>query len=135
MATNPGAIRNPEHYVKAALRRRSERFNACFPRGITLGDIDSFVEINNHFLFIEWKVDRQTLSWGQETALTRLSRQPRTSVWILWTTEDGFITHGRRLGTHRLRVPTTEQCVSQRLAEWAKSSESNHVSLSTMGGR
>lgn len=130
-----GAIRNPEKYVDAAKRRRTERFNGCFPRGISLGDIDSFCEINNHFLFLEWKVGDQAISRGQWVALFRLSRQPNTSVWILWTTEDGFITHGQRLGTHSNRVPVNEETVRTKIAEWVVASESDHVLAVRMGGQ
>lgn len=118
-----GAIRNFDKYALAAARRRTERFNHCFPRGISLGDIDSFCEINGHFLFIEWKVGDQALNYGQSLALVRLSEQPKTTVWILWTTEDGFVTHGRRLGVHRHRVKVTENEVCERIKEWCKDSE------------
>jgi hypothetical protein len=118
-----GSIRNPEAYLKAALRRRTERFDDCFPRGITLGDIDSFVEINHRFLFLEWKVDAQQVPVGQWKALYRLAQQPCTSVWILWTTVDGFITHGQRIGTHVTRVAATEDDVKKRLKEWSADAE------------
>lgn len=129
-----GSIRNPEKYLKAALRRRTERFDHCFKRGITLGDIDSFVEVNSHFLFLEWKVDDQSIQRGQWVALLRLSRQPRTSVWILWTTEDGFITHGQRLGVHGTRVPTNENAVADRIRSWCASAEADHLVEVRMGG-
>ena len=116
-----GAIRNPAKYAEAAQRRRTERFNGCFPRGISLGDIDSFVEINSHFLFIEWKVDDQELSNGQRIALCRLAQSPRHTVWVLWTDMEGVITHGRDMGdtTRRRRGPTDEERISTRIREWA----------------
>lgn len=129
-----GAIKNGERYLAAALRRRTERFDGCFPRSITLGDIDSFVEINNHFLFLEWKVGNQIVNAGQWKALIRLSRQPNTCVWILWTTEDGFITHGQRLGVHHRRVPTDENAVATRIKEWCAESDVGHVVGVRMGG-
>lgn len=130
--SEPGVLRSPERYAQAAVRRRTERFNPCFPRGITLGDIDSFVEINHHFLFIEWKSDDQRLLAGQAMALYRLSRQPKTSVWIIWTSADGFVTHGQRLGTHGRRVSTTEESVRQRITEWAELADA-HVQEKRMG--
>jgi hypothetical protein len=121
--TSLGAIRSLDLYAKAAARRRTERFNDCFPRGISLGDLDSFVEINRHFLMIEWKVGDQQLGHGQSLAFNRLAHQPHTSVWVLWTTEDGFITHGQRLGFHASRVAVDEETVKQRLKDWASSAD------------
>lgn len=119
-----GSIRDPDAYMRAALRRRTERFDDCFPRGISLGDIDSFIEINGHFLFLEWKVADQEIRAGQRIALGRLAAALDViDVWILWTTEDGFITHGMRLGVHRHRVPVSEEGVRQRLKEWVTKAE------------
>lgn len=118
-----GAIRNLEAFAAAAKRRRTERFDHCFPRGITMGDIDSHVEVNHHWLFIEYKVGDQTLGTGQRLDLFRLSQRPRMSVWILWTTEDGFITYGQRLGHNVCRVPVTEEVVAQRIKEWVAEAE------------
>lgn len=121
-ATRPlyGAIRNPEKLIKAALRRRTERFNHCFPRGISFGDIDSFVEVNGRFLVIEWKVDDQEISTGQRIALTRLAREPNVTVWVIWTDEEGAIAHGRDMGkTDRTRRgPITEEQVCDAIRRW-----------------
>lgn len=119
-----GAIRSFENYGKAAARRRTERFNHCFPRSITLGDIDAHVEINHHWLFLEFKVGDQEVSRGQWKDLWRLSQRPRMSVWIIWTTEDGFITHGQRLGHHVARTAVTEEVVAQKIKEWVTEAES-----------
>ncbi len=89
-----------------------------------MGDIDSHVEINHHWLVVEYKVGDQEVERGQWLDLSRLARRPRFSVWILWTTEDGFITHGQRLGTHSARVPVTEEVVKQKIKEWVTEVES-----------
>jgi hypothetical protein len=114
-----GEIRNPEKYLEAAQRRRTERFNHCFPRGISFGDIDSFVEVNKRFLILEWKVDSQELATGQRLALTRLAAQPNTTVWVIWTDEAGAITHGRDMGALvSRRGPVTEERVAEAIREW-----------------
>ncbi len=118
-----GAIRSIEKFAAAAVRRRTERFDHCFPRGITMGDIDSHVEINHHWLFIEYKLDNQEVSRGQWLDLYRLSQRPRMSVWIIWTTEDGFITHGQVLGRHDRRRTVTEEDVSQKIRDWVATAE------------
>lgn len=46
-------------------------------------DIDGFVEMSGHFLFIELKQPGEKLSAGQASALGRLSLQPRTTVYIV----------------------------------------------------
>lgn len=57
--------------------------NASFDRGIRLTDIDGFVEVKRHFLFIEGKANGKTLSRGQGMALRRLSESPRHTVIII----------------------------------------------------
>ncbi len=113
-----GAIRSIEKFAAAAVRRRTERFDHCFPRGITMGDIDSHVEINHHWLFIEYKLGDQAVSTGQWMDLYRLSQRPRMSVWIIWTTEDGFITHGQALGEHPKRKEVTEEAIASAIEKW-----------------
>lgn len=119
-----GGIRTPAAYLKAALRRRTERFDACFPRGIAFGDVDSFVEVGGHFLVIEWKLGDQVLPRGQGLALARLAKQPRTTVWVLWTDADGTITHGLDMAKpHRCRVATDEDRVGDAIRRWVAAAE------------
>jgi hypothetical protein len=115
-----GAIRNPEKYLEAAQRRRTERFNACFPRGISFGDLDSFVELDNRFLVIEWKLGDQQLGTGQHKALSRLARVPVFTVFVIWTDKDGTITHAQDMSRpHSGRNRATEERVSERIKNWA----------------
>jgi len=92
---NRGAIRNPQAYIEAALRRRTDRFDCCFPRGITFGDIDSFVEINGRFLVAEYKLTGQEIPTGQLIAYRALAALPQFTVWAIWTDEEGRITHAQ----------------------------------------
>jgi len=52
---------------------RIEIFADCFPEKIAMSDIDGVVEINGHFLFMEWKGDGGKLSTGQHILLQRLT--------------------------------------------------------------
>ena len=47
-------------------------------------DIDGMVEKNGHFLFLEGKSWRASLTGGQEIALRALSRQPKTTVIVFY---------------------------------------------------
>ena len=60
-----GAIQNPAAYLAAALRKGTERFDDCFPRGVTIGDLDGFVELGGHFLVLEFKLGDQEIPRGQ----------------------------------------------------------------------
>lgn len=122
VAVSYGAIRNKEKYAEAAARRRTERFNHCFPRNISLADIDSHVEINHHWLFIEWKTGDQEVSAGQMKDLRRLASRPRMSTWVVWTTEDGFITHAQRLPSGARRAVTEDQ-IAQAIRAWVEEVE------------
>lgn len=119
-----GALRNPEKYLAAAMRRRTERFDGCFPRGISLGDIDSFVEIRGRFLFLEWKLEDQELAGGQRRALRQLASQPNHTVWVIWTDKGGAITHGLDMAKERrVRGPISEERVCEAIREWVAASE------------
>lgn len=60
------------------------KLNNAFDRGIRVGDVDGFVEVNNHFLFIEGKpINVKKLKRGQGLALRRLSEQPKMTVIII----------------------------------------------------
>lgn len=51
-----------------------------FPRNIWPTDVDGFVEINDHFLFLEQKGAGVSLSEGQRKALFKLSTRARVTV-------------------------------------------------------
>lgn len=52
----------------------------CFPRNIRPTDVDGFVEINGHFLFLEEKGPGVAIDNGQRIALQKLSRYPGITV-------------------------------------------------------
>lgn len=57
--------------------------NICFGRKIKLSDIDGFVEVNYHFLFLEGKSKRAKMERGQRQALERLAGVPKIIVILV----------------------------------------------------
>ncbi len=57
--------------------------NDSFDRGIQLTDIDGYVEVNNHFLFVEGKSHKKPLPTGQKYALRRESRRSKSTVIVI----------------------------------------------------
>jgi hypothetical protein len=56
-------------------RPKLELFADCFPRKISMSDVDSTVEVNGHFLFLEFKGGSpRELPTGQHLYLERLTR-------------------------------------------------------------
>ena len=50
-----------------------EVFADCFPNRIAMSDIDGVVEINGHFIFMEWKGHGGKLTDGQKTLINRMT--------------------------------------------------------------
>lgn len=122
-AVQYGAIRDPEEYKRAGMRKRTERFNSCFPRRISFSDVDSIVEINGFFLALEWKTGNDNLSAGQEQLLERLADQSKWSVLVIWTDAQGDITHVRDMYDGCGRVPIDETSLSRAFKRWAEKAD------------
>lgn len=56
--------------------------NKCFERNIRVTDIDGFVEVNYHFLYLEGKSKSGYLPRGQKMALERLAKLPQFTVIV-----------------------------------------------------
>lgn len=72
-------------------RPKIEDFARCFPRNCQMADIDGEVEVNSHWLRLEWKPapDEEFLahhlSTGQLINYTRLTLHcPRHVVFVVW---------------------------------------------------
>jgi hypothetical protein len=52
-------------------RPKIEAFAECFPGRINFGDVDGVVEINGHFLYLEWKAEEVPLKTGQRILIER----------------------------------------------------------------
>jgi len=53
-------------------RPKIEVFADCFPGLINFGDVDALVELNGHYLLLEWKPSPVELSTGQALVYERL---------------------------------------------------------------
>lgn len=67
----------------AACRPPIHFFCDCFPRKISMTDIDATVELNGHFLFLDWKSHPGELSTGQRIYFKRLSELSKRIVCIV----------------------------------------------------
>ena len=52
-------------------RPKIEVFADCFPGRISFGDVDGVVEIDGHFLYLEWKPAQTTIATGQRILIER----------------------------------------------------------------
>jgi hypothetical protein len=55
-------------------RPKIEVFAGCFPGRINFGDIDACVELNEWFLFLEWKRQRHDFGGAQRKVFQRLTK-------------------------------------------------------------
>lgn len=75
----------PTCNMNPAVRTDPAILDGVLPRGASLSDIDGFVEINGHFLAIEFKPPgfEFTRDKGQQYMLERLSLVPNFTVMIV----------------------------------------------------
>ena len=60
-------------------------FHDCFPKNMSMGDIDGIVEIKGNFLVVEWKGVGGTLTTGQHILLQNLTRlSDKVVAYVLW---------------------------------------------------
>lgn len=68
-------------------RPKIEAFAECFPGRIAMGDIDGCVEINGHFLFLEWKGYVGPIPTGQAITFKALTApeivEDRHTVYVV----------------------------------------------------
>lgn len=64
-------------------RPKIEVFSDCFPGRINFGDVDAEVEINGHFLQLEWKPAKVEMATGQHIKFKRYTQQPGWAVIVV----------------------------------------------------
>lgn len=65
-------------------RLKFDVFSDCFPGKMNFTNVDGLVEVNNHFLFLEWKHIHKSLPLGQQLLFERLTAlSPRVTVVIV----------------------------------------------------
>lgn len=75
---------DPDSLGKAALAAGE---GAVFPRGISAGDLDGFVEIGGQHLFVETKSVGSAFEGGQRRAFESIARQGNT-VLVQWVSDN-----------------------------------------------
>ena len=86
----------PEEYAKRLWDWTP--LNAAFKRGIRVGDVDGFVEVNKHYLFIEAKPPNTKMPTGQRIAFERIAREPRHYVFVIYGYPPDTVVGWRVLG-------------------------------------
>jgi hypothetical protein len=64
-------------------RPKIEVFAGCFPGRINFGDVDGVVEINGHFLYLEWKPSTTALPTGQRILIEKRTRDGVSTYLIV----------------------------------------------------
>ncbi len=90
--TNAG-IRNPSQFLIAKMPQVYSWLKGCFPRGILPTDVDGEVEINAHFLRLEFKLAGilrdGCIPKGQESAFRALIKLRHFTVLLIGLDETG----------------------------------------------
>lgn len=104
----------------ATLPDLSDLFDRAFPRGISPTDVDAMVEVNDHFLFLEFKKQGVDVPNGQRYALRLLSTRERVTVVIAENAEDdGFRVRSAVAGDWSTWSECTRAELHDRLVAWA----------------
>jgi hypothetical protein len=116
-------------------RPKIEEYAGCFPGRIAMTDIDATVEVNGHFLFLEFKGGRTgDLPTGQRLYFERLTRLHRhiTAVIISGDSQTMAI-NAIRIISKGVVSPSWEECDSDglktRLSKWATAAQSRSLRM------
>lgn len=104
-------------------RPKIEVFSECFPRNISMGDIDAIVELNGALCIVEWKGDGGQLHTAQKIMHTRITQHHGNIVFVVhgnaetMEVESYFIFWRGKQGKP---VAGSLFDVKQRMRDWAK---------------
>jgi len=107
----------------AACRPPVHFFSDCFPRKISMSDIDGTVELEHHFLFLEWKSHMGELPLGQRLYFERLTTLHTNIVCIIVHAahSPNDVEHIRVM--HNGKLSDWESCdlegLRERISRWA----------------
>ena len=105
----------------------------AFPRGIEPTDLDGCVELNRHFLTLEWKGVSADLTGGQAMAFTRRTERKSDTVFVIYgdaeTTQASAM---RRIFNGRVgnRKAVTNDSLFLHCESWAKWAEAGGAKFS-----
>lgn len=106
-----------------ALRPKIEVFADCFPKKIAMSDIDGMVEINGHFLALEWKTSGAKMPTGQRIMFERFTQNSDKDIVIEVRgnaeTMEVFYYRMFRSGVYEQMRPSSLEGVKDIMREWA----------------
>jgi hypothetical protein len=113
-----------------------EPYGACFPRGISFGDVDAEIEINRRFLVIEGKRLAEPLNKGQEIAMRQRYLDGRTILLVTRNPPLGIATiqHWPHGAVQSADWRTFHE-LCRRWAEWAQAQKPPPFRISTFTTR
>jgi hypothetical protein len=124
-------IKRPEAFILSKMPQVYGWLKGSFPRGILPTDIDGEVEINGHFLRMEFKHESAMrngrIPKGQHTALKSLIKTGRFSVLLIGTNDGGEPTCFE-VWHHNGKITALKDCTSADIydlcSRWASFAES-----------
>jgi hypothetical protein len=105
-------------------RPKIEQFAECLPGRIAFSDVDAVTEINDHYLWLEWKRLPAPLPIGQRIMFERLTAAPSQRFIVLVIVGDAeamevesvAVVSGGAIGGFQ---PSTLQHVKTFISDWA----------------
>ena len=98
-------------------------FDDCFPGNMSMGDMDGWIEVNDHYLLLELKSGDAPVPTGQEIMFERLTRRREFTVLVINVDNPGWnirsVKYYRHGVCHDDDVTTMEQ-LKDKIARWAE---------------
>lgn len=109
------------------MRPKIEIFAECFPDKIALGDIDATVEMNRHFLHLEFKRNANSIPRGQQIYLRNFTEQSEKNAALIVHADpvsmECFGVVAVQEGRFTDYVPSSQDEVKAILRRWAAHTE------------
>lgn len=106
-----------------ACRPPLEYFAAAFPRKIGMTDLDATVELNGHFLFLEWKTNSGEIGVGQRVYFQRLTAVSKRITVVVVAAGKSPVDVEKVMVIHDGRLHDWQQCtfeeLYERVCKWA----------------
>lgn len=125
-------IRNPDKYLASKVPTTYSYLRGIFPRQILPTDIDGEIELNGHYLRLEFKEENlirsSNLPMGQKLAFCRLVRDKKFTLFLIGHDNLGaikvmrWVMPGKNNG---LKTGIIDPCNEQRLAQACKNWANN----------
>lgn len=103
-------------------RPKIEEFAECFPGKISMGDVDGLVEINGHFLLLEWKSVSKDLGYGQRKTYEQITASSPVVVMVVTGNPETMVVEKYsifRKGKQGGDIPASLDDVKARIKSWS----------------